>query len=126
VNEFESLLRRMRREADPSFVEYFEHMWVDSIFHTWRYLDRPPTVPCTNSGLESVNATIKQLTDRKRLPMPKCIKKSDQIIATWSEESKPFTNEIEPSERIKKDGKKLARECNDGINYEMVSGSGGQ
>jgi hypothetical protein len=89
-------------------------------------MDRAPTVPSTNSGIESVNSGIKKLTDRKRLPIPKCIQKLKQIVSHWALDGKPYRNEVLPSERMRVRGKRLGRLCNEKQEYEMVPGNENQ
>ncbi len=67
--EFATKLVALRNASTPGFFRYFKKQWVESRYKTWRLFDKVPTVPITNSAVESFNRDFKLFTGKRRVNM---------------------------------------------------------
>ena len=72
------------------FFDYFKSSWIDSPFCHWRLYDRPCSVACTNSGIESINAQLKDHTNRVRKSILPCIRLLESFVTSDGERKRLF------------------------------------
>ncbi|RNA32158.1 hypothetical protein BpHYR1_024800, partial [Brachionus plicatilis] len=83
-------------ELDKDFSSYFETTWINSSVNGW-FDGRSQSHPITNNALESHNKIIKDLVERKSMPLADFLKNiNDAVLQFWSFQR----NDIRPDQKV--------------------------